>query len=95
MNYILDVNIVNGNFIQKILKYFIPYVTKMIVKITNVVKKIVILLLPDGMLVVHIYGRFIKSTLICLTVKYVIGFHHLTFSRTYQFAIKKKVVLQN
>lgn len=43
----------------------------MIVKITNVVKKIVILLHQDGMLAVHIYGRFIKLTLICLAVKYV------------------------
>lgn len=43
----------------------------MIVKITNAVKKIVILLHLDGMLVVHIYGRFIKLTSICLAVKYV------------------------
>lgn len=43
LKLILGVSIVNGNFDQKIQKYFICYVTKMIVKITNVVKRIVIL----------------------------------------------------
>lgn len=66
-------NIVNVNSVQKILKYFTLYVIKMIVRITNVVKKIVILLHQDGMLAVCIYGKFIKLTLICLIVKYVIS----------------------
>lgn len=43
----------------------------MIVKTTNVVKKIVILLHLGGMLVVHICGRFIKLMLICLAAKCV------------------------
>lgn len=67
----LDVNIVNVNFVRKILKLYIHYVTKMILKIINVAKKIVILIRLDGMLVGHIYGRYIKLMLICLTVKYV------------------------
>lgn len=71
MFFELGVNIVNVNFVQKIPKYFICCVIKTIVKIISVVKKIVTLLQNDGMFVVHIYGKFIKLTLICLTVMYV------------------------
>jgi len=71
MATVLGVCIVNVNFVLKILNYFIHCVTKIIVKIINAVKKIVILYHQDGMLVVFIYGRFIKLTLICSAVKYV------------------------
>jgi len=90
MDTVLGVYIVNVNFVLKILKYFIHCVTKMIVKIINVVKKIVILLHLDGILVVYIYGRFIKLMLICLAVKYV--YLHIRIFQVFKQYLTSQIV---